>query len=239
LVRLVGGPLARQWRGAAPTARTILIRPYLNLSLWRFQWVIKEQPPGVPLYLVVRATGSKRRMARVVAQTCSDPWRRSLAPAIANCASATDVEANSNRGNRASVSLATPRYKRQNGTPAASETSRRWPLPLIDLVPCEASRCPWPDAPPLCPRECHRVSARRGQSASAAMMDEGRKRELYTRASRRESTAAHSLLAAHCVSHSCFFFQSPMAARIAVFGQHRAMDLHRRQRQFLHNVPCS
>ena len=42
--------------GCGPTARTIPIRPYLDLSRWRFQRVIKEQPTtgtpgGYPLYL--------------------------------------------------------------------------------------------------------------------------------------------------------------------------------------------
>jgi len=49
-------PLARQWRGAAALPGPFLIRPYLNLSRWRFQRVIKEQPTtgtpgGYPRYL--------------------------------------------------------------------------------------------------------------------------------------------------------------------------------------------
>jgi len=61
-------------------------------------------------------------MARVVAQTRSGSWRRSLAPATANCAPLPRMW----RRTRIEPVSAwpRPRYKRQNGTPTASKTSR-------------------------------------------------------------------------------------------------------------------
>jgi hypothetical protein len=77
--------------------------------------------------------GSKCHFRKKNGSRCGANAQWSLEEKSCSChselrASATDVEANSNR---ASFSLAMPRYKRQNGTPAASKTSREWSM--IDL----------------------------------------------------------------------------------------------------------